>query len=675
MTSGREITPPPGFSVVPITTTMFAATTPENTPLAYRASTSTNPNPAASPRDRKRRERVVGFEETQNRGESRVERNSEGGRPSEEASRGNGGQNANLPPLLAAHMGRSDNGQPLQSSLTSAYGGQALPKNIGGNLPPNAHGLPFANSDRKPLTEGSFANLPQGGHVPSTITNGNILPQNSFMHPANIPPNSYPFYAQLMCAFPNMPTYVNPNPTGLFPNPLGSVTPFVHWRENYPLLDELKMPSHIGSYDGKGDPDNFLHLFEGAIRMQKWLMSVACHTSTYTLKDSARIWWNSQKAGSILDYEDLKAKFRSHFSQQKKFTKTYPAVHNIKQRENEITRAFITRYTDDTLQILGIHEDQRISGFIHGLRTRSLVEHLSIDLPLTYKGLMEKTYTWVEAREVATNGISSDRMDSFDRPKKSSLNHNKGQMDGRRSFPYKGESHKLLSNLAKSPREILATERIADRRKDPRAITGWEELRFPHPRRRLNGPRSNQGVHIGKSSKQGISGQRKLVRREESWPLGEIPLQVTIGEGPRTITKTLTFAIVRSDSPHNLLLGRTAMQEMGIVVSTVHGAIKFHTPNGVGTILSEHNSQRTMKEEGSLTNIEGHHRETIINKDKNAASRPPKSTCRCFRMDYSSHNRSTENINYRRRNLQHRTSTECVQSHRTGKTKEEEPGP
>ncbi|GJR40954.1 reverse transcriptase domain-containing protein [Tanacetum coccineum] len=89
---------------------------------------------------------------------------------------------------------------------------------------------------------------------------------------------------------------------------------------------------------------------------------------------------------------------------------------------------------------------------------------------------------------------------------------------------------------------------------------------------------------------------------EESWPLGEIPLEVTIREGPLTITKTLTFVIIRSDSPHNLLLGRTAMQEMGIIVSIVHGAIKFHTPNGIGTIFSEHNSQRSMEEEGNLTN-------------------------------------------------------------------------
>ncbi|GKB38392.1 hypothetical protein Tco_0883334 [Tanacetum coccineum] len=181
---------------------MFAATTPENTPLAYRASTSTNLNPvisttfveanyetlesllrkrrrqmrnndlrtelvyfnedydeeremeprsepvravipplrASSLRVHRRRERVVRFEETKNTGESRVERNNKGGRPLEEALRGNGSQNVNLPPLLATHIRRSENGQPLQSSLTSACGGQALSNNVGGNLPPNGTG-------------------------------------------------------------------------------------------------------------------------------------------------------------------------------------------------------------------------------------------------------------------------------------------------------------------------------------------------------------------------------------------------------------------------------------------------------------------------------------------------------------------------------------------------------
>ncbi|GJT48347.1 reverse transcriptase domain-containing protein [Tanacetum coccineum] len=644
----------------------------EMEPRPEPARAVTPPFRAASPRVRRRSKRVVGFEETQNRGESMVERNSEGGRPLEKASRGNGGQNVNLPPLLVAHIRRSENGQPLQSSLTSAYGGQVLPNNVGRNLPPNGEASPTSHK------EGTY-------HRPSQT----------------------PMYA-----FPNMPAYANPNPTGLFPNPLGSVTPFVRWIEDYPLPDGLKMPSHIGSYDGKGDPDNFLHLFEGAIRMQKWLMPVACHMFTYTLKDSARIWWNSRIEGSILDYEDLKAKFRSHFSQQRKFTKTHLAVHNIKQRENESTRAFINRYTNDTLQILGLHEDQRIFGFIHGLRTRSLVKHLSIDLPLTYKGLMEKTYTWVEAREVATNGVSSDQRDSFERPKKSSWDNNRGQKNKDRFSPYRGPNHGLLSNLSKSPREILATERAAKSFEPPPKMFGSkrsrdnlkychfheiqeainsgqlshlvkgikkekakstdtprgegkkdksiapveapilminredyaakntvsesmaykEEITFPPVTRVSNAPVIIEAAVFGrkvgrvymdsgstceviyehcfeklnptikatrvntKTSLVGFSGKR-------SWSVGEVSLEITIGEHPLSRTDSLNFVIVKSDSPHNILLGRTAMQKMGIMVSTIHGAIKFHTKKGFRTVLSVGEAGEETKKAGRTLTI------------------------------------------------------------------------
>nr|GFB02068.1 Gag protein [Tanacetum cinerariifolium] len=126
-------------------------------------------------------------------------------------------------------------------------------------------GFPPQTMMGNPPIGGSFENLPHGGNVPSTFTNGNILPKNGFTHPVNIPSNIYPFYTQPMYAFPNIPAYANPNATSLFPNPLGSVTSFVRWIEDYPVPDGLKMPSHIGSYYGKGDPDNFLHLFEGVL--------------------------------------------------------------------------------------------------------------------------------------------------------------------------------------------------------------------------------------------------------------------------------------------------------------------------------------------------------------------------------------------------------------------------
>ncbi|GJR00157.1 reverse transcriptase domain-containing protein [Tanacetum coccineum] len=388
-------------------------------------------------------------------------------------------------------------------------------------------------------------------------------------------------------------------------------------------------------------------------------MPIAYHMFTYTFKVSARIWWNSQKAGIIFNYEDLKAKFRSHFSQQKKFTKTHLAVHNIKQKEGKSTRAFISRYTDDTLQILGLHEDQRMSGFVHGLRTRNLVEFLSTDLPTTYKGLMKKTYPCIEVKEVATNRTPTDQREGFEKSRKNpSWDNNKGQKNKDTFFSYRGSNHELLSNLSKSPREILATEKVAKTFEQPPRLTGsrrsWDMSKYCHfhkdhrhntnqcreLRHQIEEPvKSGQLAHLVKGIKKGkdkasdtqLALKRKSVeefvggvgeitflpissinssdpviikaqmsRRRVNRPLGEVPLEITIGDSPYARTEILNFVIVRSNSPHNLLLGRTAMQRMGIVVSTIHGAIKIHTPRGIGTVFSTRESDKAREEQKKL---------------------------------------------------------------------------
>ena len=91
---------------------------------------------------------------------------------------------------------------------------------------------------------------------------------------------------------------------------------------------------------------------------------------------------------------------------------------------------------------------------------------------------------------------------------------------------------------------------------------------------------------------------------ERSWPLGEIPLEVTLGSGKLARTEILKFVILKSKSPYNMLIGRPAMQKMGIVVSTVHATVKFQTENGVRTIFSschegKHQEAQKNKEEGN----------------------------------------------------------------------------
>ncbi|GKE85007.1 hypothetical protein Tco_1558749, partial [Tanacetum coccineum] len=62
-----------------------------------------------------------------------------------------------------------------------------------------------------------------------------------------------------------------------------------------------------------------------------------------------------------------------------------------------------------------------------------------------------------------------------------------------------------------------------------------------------------------------------------------------------------------SDSLHNMLLGRTVKHRMGIVVSTIHGAIKFHTKKGIKTVLSADETDEGAKRAKKIlaTNEEG----------------------------------------------------------------------
>ncbi|GJR41225.1 RNA-directed DNA polymerase, eukaryota, reverse transcriptase zinc-binding domain protein [Tanacetum coccineum] len=80
-------------------------------------------------------------------------------------------------------------------------------------------------------------------------------------------------------------------------------------------------------------------------------------------------------------------------------------------------------------------------------------------------------------REVATNGASSDRRDSFERSKKSSWDNNKGQKNKDRFSPYRGPNHGLLPSLSKSLKEILSTEKAARSFEPPPKMFGSKRSR------------------------------------------------------------------------------------------------------------------------------------------------------------------------------------------------------
>ncbi|XP_071695439.1 uncharacterized protein [Rutidosis leptorrhynchoides] len=83
---------------------------------------------------------------------------------------------------------------------------------------------------------------------------------------------------------------------------------------------------------------------------------------------------------------------------------------------------------------------------------------------------------------------------------------------------------------------------------------------------------------------------------ESAWPIGIIELELELVDDDNkelVRSTTVEFAVVRSGydirsySKYNALLGRTTLQKLAAIPSTVHGLIKFPTPLGIATIRSE----------------------------------------------------------------------------------------
>ncbi|GJS95539.1 hypothetical protein Tco_0802507 [Tanacetum coccineum] len=500
------MTPPSGFSTPPqipnnttserppVTTTVFAATTPKNTPFAYHASTSANPNPMISP--------------------AFVEANYE------------------ILESLLRERRRQIRNEDLQTELEYFSEDYDEEREMEPRPEPHREATPTL-WPRSPVVHRQRERVMGFEEAPNR--EGSRRGRNAEgTRPSEIEARE-----------------------GSFADSTGSVTPFVRWIEDYPLPDGLKMPSHIGSYDGKEDPDNFLHLFKGAIRMQKWLMPVACHMFTYTLKD-------------------------------------YAAYGGIIRK-----------------QVLGLHEEQCISGFVHGLRTRSLVEHLSTDLPSTYKGRRDPLEIITEDKKAWIGSPYTE-----DQTMDCSLTCPKAQ---ERSSPQK----KAVKSFEQPPR-MFGSRRSRDMSKychfhedHGHDTNDCRQLRNQIEEAVKSGQLSHLVKGIKKERVKTSENQRTEGKKDKSTAPAEAPILMIRQDESYTKNKfeSLTFegkeitfpsGDSNSSTPVEKNPGqlgnpsgnhdRTAMQRMGIVVSTIHGAIKFHTAEGIGTVFSTYESDKVKEE-------------------------------------------------------------------------------
>ncbi|GJX12126.1 reverse transcriptase domain-containing protein [Tanacetum coccineum] len=141
------------------------------------------------------------------------------------------------------------------------------------------------------------------------------------------------------------------------------------------------MPSHVKTYDGSGDPEDHLKLFQSAAKTERWAMPTWCHMFNSTLTGNARVWFDKLPKESIDIYKDLRPAFRENYLQQTKHIKD-----------------LIQRRSPGRGRSAGMHEDL----WIHARHNPpELIKHLYEKIPRSIDEMYRVTASFLQGEVAA----------------------------------------------------------------------------------------------------------------------------------------------------------------------------------------------------------------------------------------------------------------------------------
>ena len=124
----------------------------------------------------------------------------------------------------------------------------------------------------------------------------------------------------------------------------------------------------VENYDGNKDMLDHLESFKTLMHLQGIPNEIMCRAFPTALKGPARIWFNRLTPNSISSFKELSTQFASHFIEGHRYKKSTTCLMNIKQREDEMLRSYITRFNKKALLIDEVDDKILVVTFMNGLR-------------------------------------------------------------------------------------------------------------------------------------------------------------------------------------------------------------------------------------------------------------------------------------------------------------------
>nr|GEV43713.1 reverse transcriptase domain-containing protein [Tanacetum cinerariifolium] len=330
--------------------------------------------------------------------------------------------------------------------------------------------------------------------------------------------------------------------------------PFTPQIRNFKSSRKTRMPNNVKTYDGTGDPEDHVKVFQAAAQVE---------------------------------------------------------------RDGETIEDFMERFKIKTGRMKGAPKCIRISGFMHGVNNPELTKRLNEHVPKTMEEMIITTTAFIRGEAAAASKKKGhvswkpqDQSKRHSADKRSDFqDHSREGRNPNRFTPLTRTPKEILATEASkfqppppmvTPVEKRSSNKFCDFHND-KGHNIDECMQLKKQIEEL--VRAGKLSHLIKEIKQGRD-QSKAGKKETAvkdkptaiymvqscgetiWPLGQLRLLVTIGDATHSTRAWMNFMVVKSMSPYNGIIGRPSLKAIQAVPSTVHGMLKFPVEGGIATIRS-----------------------------------------------------------------------------------------
>uniref|UniRef100_A0A2N9G3C1 RNA-directed DNA polymerase n=1 Tax=Fagus sylvatica TaxID=28930 RepID=A0A2N9G3C1_FAGSY len=175
-------------------------------------------------------------------------------------------------------------------------------------------------------------------------------------------------------------------------------SPFTKSVISFPLPSKFRMPS-LDTFDGSRDPLDHLESFKTVMCLQGVPDEIMCRAFPTTLKGPARVWFKKITPDSVGSFAQLSRLFFNHFIGAQRYGRPTTHLLNIKQKEGETLRSYLTRFNKETLLVDGADDKVVLTAFISGLQAGDFLFSVYKDPPSTMTEMMYEAQRHMNGEE------------------------------------------------------------------------------------------------------------------------------------------------------------------------------------------------------------------------------------------------------------------------------------